>query len=267
LERSVHIIEQLRTVAGGDLMADVERSVRFSQVAAGLERPIVASVTATAHAEVYIGMIPKIGASADFAEVVCTSSRLWLAIGDVPASGLKSAFAARFVANLFRKLAASAPEGSVAHLLDEIRRTIQPAAYFDRISMQCVEIDLTAGRLRLANAGHPAPVLYSAKRRTSDQLIVVGPLFDKETLTTAYRARSAEISEGDILVLVSDGLTEGGRLNDPYGYRFMSILERDPSATAQTIGERILDDWRAHPRAPGWLDDVTIVVAILGSEV
>ena len=265
LERSVNIVERLRTVAGGDLMADVERSVRFSQVAPGLERPIVSSVTSTADADVYIGMIPKIGASADFAEVVDGGSRLWLTIGDVPASGLKSAFAARFVANLFRRLAAAAPEGSVAHLLDEIRRTIQPAAYFDRISMQCVEIDAAAGRLRLANAGHPAPVLYSAKRRASDRLTVMGPLFDRENVTTAYRARSAEISEGDVLVLVSDGLTEGGRLQEPYGYRFTSILEQLASASAQAIGERILDDWRAHPRSPEWIDDVTVVVAVLRS--
>ena len=38
LERSVGIVERLRTVAGGDLMADVERSVQFAQVVPRLER-------------------------------------------------------------------------------------------------------------------------------------------------------------------------------------------------------------------------------------
>ena len=66
-----------------------------------------------------------------------------------------------------------------------------------------------------------------------------------------------------MLVLVSDGLTEGGRLQDPYGYRFVSVLEQHASASAESIGEHILNDWRAHPRSPDWIDDLTVMVAVL----
>jgi hypothetical protein len=263
VERIVGIVERLRTVAGGDLMADVERSVRLAQVAAGVEREVIGRVITTANADVYVGMIPKIGHSADFAEVVPSGDRLWLAIGDAPATGLKSAFAARFVAGLFRRLAAAAPRGATAQVLAEIRRTLHPFNYFANISMQCVEIDPAAGRLQVVSAGHPVPVVYSAARRAGDRLPLRGSLLGPDDSPEPDRARSAEISPGDIVVLVSDGLTESGRLEDPFGYRFIETIESHAAESASAIGERILRDWREHPRAPDWVDDVTLVVAML----
>ena len=266
VERMVGIVERLREVAGGDLMNDIERSVRFAQVAAGVDRNVIARVVTTAHADVYVGMIPKIGHSADFAEVVVQGDRLWLAIGDAPATGLKSAFAARFVASLFRRLAAVAPRRAATQLLGEIRRTLQPFDYFANISMQCVEIDPAVGRMQIISAGHPMPVLYSAARGATDRLPVHGTLLGHDVEDAVDRARSAEIAPGDIVVLVSDGLTESGRLDDAFGYRFIQTIERHAGESALAIGDRILRDWRAHPRSLDWIDDVTLVVAVLRPE-
>jgi serine phosphatase RsbU (regulator of sigma subunit) len=130
--------------------------------------------------------------------------------------------------------------------------------------MQCVRIDTVRGRLRVSSAGHPFPVRYAAARRKSDRLLVRGPLLNgAESDARQYDVRSAEIEPGDILVLVSDGLTESSRADDPYGYRFVDVVEEHASESARSIGERIIADWRRHSRNPDWIDDVSVVVAVI----
>ena len=108
------------------------------------------------------------------------------------------------------------------------------------------------GVMTMASAGHPYPVLYSTRYGRCDRLPVRGPLLPAPELTTEmrpYRVRHAEIGRGDVVVLVSDGITEGGPVADPYGYRFTEVVERHATEGAGTyarrcwpIGGRI---WRA----------------------
>jgi serine phosphatase RsbU (regulator of sigma subunit) len=107
------------------------------------------------------------------------------------------------------------------------------------------------------------PVLYSAARGVGDRLPVRGMLIGHDMENAVDRARSAEIAPGDIVVLVSDGLTESGRLEDAFGYRFVQTIEKHAGESALAIGDRILKDWRAHPRSLDWIDDVTLVVAVV----
>ena len=64
-----------------------------------------------------------------------------------------------------------------------------------------------------------------------------------------------------MLVLLTDGLTEDNRLRgDRDGYRFTRLVEEHAGRGAKAIGEAILDDWRAYPRAADDTDDVTVLV-------
>ena len=78
-----------------------------------------------------------------------------------------------------------------------------------------------------------------------------------------YFERHAELNEGDAVVFVTDGVTEAGRLDDPYGYRFTSLLERQKHLTARAITEGVLGEWSAHPRPFGFVDDAAIVAAVV----
>jgi serine phosphatase RsbU (regulator of sigma subunit) len=73
-----------------------------------------------------------------------------------------------------------------------------------------------------------------------------------------------EIAPGDMIILVSDGLTEGHILRgDPYEYRFTAVIEKHRDDPPVVIGEAILDDWKAHLREEDSADDVTVVVVAL----
>ena len=95
LGRLVALVERLRSVAGGDLMADVERAVQFAQAVPRLGHISISRSVRTSAADTYIGMISRIGVSADFVEVVSVGSSLFIIIGDAPGVGLKSAFVGR----------------------------------------------------------------------------------------------------------------------------------------------------------------------------
>jgi serine phosphatase RsbU (regulator of sigma subunit) len=124
--------------------------------------------------------------------------------------------------------------------------------------------------LTIANAGLPYPVLYSSRRGKCDRLPVTGDLiFDRSADEPAvhFDQRRVEIAPRDILVMVTDGLTESRGLGgDSFGYRFTRIIEGLAGRGARVIGEAILDEWRKHPRLEDDFDDVTVMVVALADE-
>src|SRR5262249_16874747 len=104
----------------------------------------------------------------------------------------------------------------------------------------------------------------NAGRGRCDRLPVRGNLLGSRVDaadTSPYNPRRIEMRTGDILVLVSDGLTEGHRGGDPFGYRFTQTIEEHAGQNTMAIGEAILGEWRSHPRREDLADDVTVVVA------
>jgi hypothetical protein len=253
VKRSVDLVEALRPTLGGNLDSEVVRSTKRTR-----------SVLRAGGVEICSVLIPRGEVSADFVEVVPRPDRVLLAIGDAPESGLKSAYVARFIATVFRRLVETGSAGP-GDILTELNTRIAAHSYFTRVSMLCLSVDTGRGVIGIANAGHPSPVLYSAARRRADRLSIRGRLLKDDMETEPplpqYEERHAEIGPGDIMVLLSDGVTEDGRLDgQSYGYRFMKILEQHSTAAAASLAELIIDDWRAHPKLPEVSDDVTVVV-------
>lgn len=271
--RCVEIVERLREVAGGDIIEDATRSLQSYRPGPSSFRTqlIAPGVDSVPGLDVYVGMLPKVDVAADFFEIVPQDRGLIIAIGDVPSIGIKSAFVARFIGNVFRKLIGEMNRPRIGSILGTLNSIISGNDYFKWVSMQCLEVDLRRGILTIASAGHPYPVLYSSRRRKCDQLQVRGDvlhsLMAPEGVVVSYEERHAEIGPGDILVVLTDGLTEALLLSgDPYGYRFTQIVEAMAGQSARAIGEAILDDWRAHPREADYADDVTLITIVLGRE-
>jgi serine phosphatase RsbU (regulator of sigma subunit) len=271
VERCVSLVEGLRRIVGGDLL-DFAATIKPYQPGPKSFRTnlIAPPVRSVARLDVYAGVLPKAEVAADFFEIIPVGNRLVIAIGDAPSLGLKSAFVARFIGNLFHRLVDGAKVLHLGEVLARLNDTLASQDYFERVSMQCVEVDPTNGIVRMANAGHPYPVHYSSRRGRCDILPLRGDLLhDLMTSSpnaSAYEEYSVTIGSGDVIVLMTDGLTEDHVLNgDPYGYRFTAIIEVHAKERAETIGEAILDSWRAHPREDDAGDDASVVVIKLFS--
>jgi hypothetical protein len=103
------------------------------------------------------------------------------AIGDAPGTGLKSAFVGRFIGHLFRSRANTKyPAG----LLEDINFSLSTFDHFERISMQCVHLDLAEGVFTISNAGHSALAHFSRRRGKCDPLWVPGELLHDSTRQT-----------------------------------------------------------------------------------
>jgi hypothetical protein len=272
LERCVSLVESLREVVGGDIIPDAAKAVQSYHP--GPEsfrtRLIVPSVPSVPGLDVYVAVLPKAEVPADFFEIISMNDRLVLAIGDAPRIGLKSAFVARFIGNLFRKLVEKSSTLDLGEVLTSLNSRIAANDYFERVSMQCAEFNPRRGILHIANAGHPYPVHYSARRGKCDILPVRGNLLHNSLGEASGREQFEQytlgIGPGDIFVLISDGLTEGHLLgSDPYGYRFTKAVEARSKEGSRAIGEAILESWRAHPREDDSADDVSIIVVTWGA--
>jgi stage II sporulation SpoE-like protein/TIR domain-containing protein/NACHT domain-containing protein len=269
VERCVALLDGLREVVGGDLIEDTRRAVHsFRPVPAPFRSRVVAPpLPSVPGFDLYAGMLPRIEVGADFFEIIPAHGKLFLAVGDVPGAGLRSAFVARFIGTLVRRLVEQPVRPDPGEILAEVDRIVSTHDYFQAVSLQCIEIDPGEGILTLANAGHPSPVLFSARRNRCARFRVPSPLLHSvssgggEDSPPRAAPRHAEIEAGDVLVLVSDGLLEGNRAGgDRYDYRFTRLVEELAGSTAKPIGEAILEDWRAHPREGDYGDDVTLLV-------
>jgi hypothetical protein len=272
VEACVNLVEGLRQVVGDDVTREATRAVRGERTRAkpsSLTSSVIAtSVRNVRGLDVYVGSIPAGEITADFFEIIPRNEGLTVAIGDAPSSGLKSAFVARFMGNLFRNFVGRADAIDLGRILSEINATIAPFDYFERVSMQCIDVDTGRRLCEIANAGHPDPVLYSARRGKCDILHVPGDLlhdsFRQTRRIKMYDQYSAEVAAGDILILLTDGLTEGHQMmGDPYGYRFTRVVEEKACLAAREIGEAILQDWRMHSIDEEYSDDLMIVVIVL----
>ena len=271
VERCVSLVEGLRRMVGGDLLHFAEAIQPYQPGPKSFRTKLIASpIRSVAGLDVYAGVLPKGEVAADFFEVIPVDNRLVVAIGDAPSIGLKSAFVARFIGNLFHRFVEGAKLLHLGDVLARLNDTLAAHDYFERVSMQCIEVDPTNGIARMANAGHPYPVQYSSRRAKCDILPLRGDLLHDlmrdNSNTRPYEEYSVTVGAGDVMVLITDGLSEDHVMKgDPYGYRFTAIIEARAKESAETIGEAILDSWRAHPREDDAGDDVSVVVIKLSS--
>jgi hypothetical protein len=266
--RCIELVEGLREAVGGDLIDEARLAIQGRRPATSASRDRIETPQAphVPGMDIYIGMLPKATVGADFVEALRRGDGLVLALGDAPGVGLKGAFAARFVGGLVRRLLAERPVAShLGELLVEVDGVLAAHPFFDPLSLQCVAVDPTAGTLTIAGAGHPYPVFYSARRGRCDRLPIGDELLlvrQRVGLQAARRRqRHAEILSGDVLVMVSDGLTEGHTVaSEAYSYRFQPLIPAMRHRGARAIGEAILKDWLVQSEGANYVDDVTVVV-------
>jgi hypothetical protein len=267
VERCVELVEGLRSVLGSTVIEEARGLIQGVGATSGATRSIVVPprLPTIPGIDLYVGMLPRLQLSADFFTATAGSGRLVVALGDAPGAGLKSAFIARFVANLVRHKSEAVDEPQPVALIDEVARAITAHDFFDTLALQCVVLDPARNLLTLANAGLPYPVLHTARRGKCDRLPVSGPLIfarasDEPPLR--FRQRRMELDTGDILVMVTDGLTESrGPGGTTFGYRFADLVESLACRDAHFIGESILREWREFPRRDDHFDDASVLVA------
>ena len=199
----------------------------------------------------------------DFFDIFPMGERLGVVVGDVSGKGIAAALLMVMVRTLLREIARDLPEPAevLARLNGSLCRDMPPSMF---VTLVLAALDpAEPGRVVLAGAGHPDPVVIRADGGAAVASLgaaggtVLG-VFDDSTFEQIELTLAAP---GDTLLLLTDGIVEaqsedGRRPGIP---AVLPILERDRALSAQALADRLTADvlQRAGSRLQ---DDMTVFV-------
>ncbi len=237
----------------GDL--EIARDIQLAMLPSGLHQAgdaVVCGVTRPANT-----------VGGDFYDILDRpDGRLVIALGDVAGKGSPAALLMALLLAMMRTLVDE--NFDAARLLERLNAQVMrhsPASRF--ITLFYGLYDPRTGALEYVNAGHLPPMLRRADGRferieTPGKGGLALGMFEG----AKYDTNIAQINNGDVLVLFSDGITEAentsGRPFDDAGLETMvgSQAGRDPEA----IGRAILAGVEAHAGDARLVDDLTALV-------
>ena len=162
---------------------------------------------------------------------------------------------------------------TVSRTLYEINKSILDAKggienYLTGVMFRFSEFDENDECLvEMANAGHPNPILYSAKSNICDEIESGNSeehhgAIGLDFITVAFPQISFTMSEDDVLVFYTDGLSEStNKAKDQFGSeRIKKIVKESYAKDAQSIMEDIIDELQAFTKGEKRNDDITLVV-------
>jgi phosphoserine phosphatase RsbU/P len=180
---------------------------------------------------------------------------LHLMLGDVVGKGVAASLLQTHLHALFRALAA--PDLPLGALLERVNRHFYEATD-GRSYASLVAGRLHAdGRLELANAGHPRPLLADARgvRPVEGAGMPLGLFRGAE-----YSSRELRLGPGETLLLYTDGWTEAGVEEEEYGIgRASAALRRARELAPAALVAACRDDAARFLGARRWADDLTLL--------
>ncbi|MGH9120512.1 MAG: PP2C family protein-serine/threonine phosphatase, partial [Acidimicrobiales bacterium] len=144
-----------------------------------------------------------------------------------------------------------------AQALEELNKVLSETGRPEDLVSVCVVVfDTAAGTIRHCSAGHPAAWLWQQGEMRA--LRSTGPLLTLDPEAT-YFSRELPLTEGDLVLLYTDGLAEARSGSQLFGEdRVAQIVRRDPGQDATTMAKVLLEAARDFSPEP-LSDDVAIL--------
>ncbi|MCX6345826.1 MAG: SpoIIE family protein phosphatase [Armatimonadetes bacterium] len=186
--------------------------------------------------------------------------KIGIVIGDIVGKGLPAASRVAAVRHTIRSYAFlyDQPSRVMTLVSDALFRDITTEN--DMLTAFFAMLDTRTGRMAYTNAGHEPPLVRHSDGSV-EPLAMGGPMFDGLG-RHVYSEDSLSFKVGDLLVLVTDGITESRKVHDSKLFGTEGIircLSRNANASAEDIASKLLEDATAF--ANGALhDDVALVV-------
>jgi serine phosphatase RsbU (regulator of sigma subunit) len=202
---------------------------------------------------------PALAVGGDLYDFVrLTGGSIAIAVGDVSGKGVSAAlFAAKVMSDLRYQAAGQTSASAILQRLNQVLAAGNEEGMF--VTLALAVIDPQLGRLTVASAGHPLPLVRDAAGavapigRTGDK-----PLGLDERAN--FHEHGYEMDPGDAVVVYTDGVIEAlNRTNELYGdERLVAAIKQAP-AGSDAVVRAITDDVRAFAAGQPQSDDVTVV--------
>lgn len=184
-----------------------------------------------------------------------------IVVADVTGHGVGPALLMAETRAYLRTLALNAAD--VGDILTRANRVLSGDVDIERfVTMLLAGIDPVSRTLVYASAGHPDGYLLDSAGRVKSILKRTGVPLGVRPGSTYPRAGAIELSEGDILLLLTDGIEETlSPGNQFFGAdRILDTVRAHSRADARTILDRLFEAVREFSRDQPPVDDLTAVV-------
>jgi sigma-B regulation protein RsbU (phosphoserine phosphatase) len=188
-------------------------------------------------------------------------NQLGLQVGDVSGKGAAAALYGALVTGLLRLLVQQIR--SPARLLQAINEALLERKIDARyIALMCAHWYPESKTLVMANAGLPLPIICRGGRVTEQRVegVPLGLLGNRD-----YDEVSVHLGSGDVVVFVSDGITDNrDRFGQEYGReRLVKVVEGHWRLSARELMNEIFQDVKNHAAgAPAFDDQTALVVKV-----
>jgi PAS domain S-box-containing protein len=231
---------------------------------ASLLPPVLPEIPALEIAAAYRPAALGLEVGGDFYDVFSTSENQWYAvIGDVCGKGAEAAAVTALARYTIRAAAVRrrTPSGILRWLSDAMLQQQDADGRFCTIA--CVHLDVSRSpvRVTVACGGHPLPLLVRADGAT-EEIGSPGTLLGL-VAHPDLQDRSAELHDGDTLILYTDGLTEAGAPAHVWAPADLAATARETAGgPAATTVERLVA--AAVDSVPRVRDDVAVLALRAG---
>ncbi len=198
----------------------------------------------------------------DYLKMGENGERLAVVVGDAASKGLGAAAEAMYISGAIRM--GSTFNIKISSIMLRLNQLINKIFKDDKfISLFYGELlPDKKGLFLYSNAGHNAPIHYSAATGEVAFLDSTGPLLGPVP-NSRFETESTNLSEGDILVIYTDGIVEAA--NDKYEFyeekRLVEVIKRNKNLTSKELVYSILDDVLKFSTSNSkYQDDKTLVV-------
>lgn len=207
---------------------------------------------------------PSAAIGGDYFDVLSLGERqLAVVIADVSGHGLSSGLRMAMIKAALHILVQERKDPTeILRYLDGLVRADRQGRVF--VTATFARVDLGAGTLELTNAGHP-PTYLLRQGAVEEILLPSSPLGG---LGHTYGRRTLNLTRGDVVVWLSDGLIEAmGPDGTPFGYeRVAAAIAGGGIDSAQAVRDRLLAAVGRHTGGLPVEDDRTLVVMRYGGE-
>ncbi|MFA3781948.1 PP2C family protein-serine/threonine phosphatase [Melioribacteraceae bacterium 4301-Me] len=198
----------------------------------------------------------------DYLKIGDEDDRLGIAVGDAASKGLAAAAEAMYISGALRM--ATTFQMKIAPMMKRLNQLINKIFSDDRFtSLFYGELSIDKKGLFLyVNAGHNPPIFYNRENDSFTYLQPTGPLIGPVP-NSRFETDSINFSNGDILVIYTDGITESA--NEKYEMyetkRLEEIIKKTVDLSPKEIATAILDDViKFTTNESRYQDDKTVVV-------
>ena len=239
-----------------------DSEIHFSLAAERIQRALLdVSVPTLSGTEIGVHAEPARLVGGDYIDIFAVvEDVLVMGLGDASGKSLAAALNALMLRYLVRGLTTALGARQLVSIVSHTNAVVtDDMAEGSFITFLLAALHVTTGELRVVNAGHEPPLLY---RRALDEVhtmdvhdIVLG--INKQT---AYKEEQTVLSDGDVAVFYTDGLTEATNSKGELFTieRLKDELHKRAGQPAQQIAETLFDKVKEHASGP-LRDDATIL--------